>query len=178
RLASLLLSYIQAVCAFVAPRQPGASTAIIDRLSHSQALSVLKVLRSGNVRDDQDLDRYVFGTCRNTAMAMHHGNARQRRIADATAGVLPQSYDAPWMLADKARLESCLERLQKRARAVIIATFIDERDTEEIGRSMGLSAANVRVIRHRALAVLQRSFIRTRLFSLLAAPAESARPRR
>src|SRR6187402_2172717 len=38
RLVSLLLSYIQAVCAFVAPRQPGASTASIDRLSHSRAL--------------------------------------------------------------------------------------------------------------------------------------------
>jgi hypothetical protein len=38
RLASLLLSYIPAVCACVAPRQPGASTAIIDRLSHSRAL--------------------------------------------------------------------------------------------------------------------------------------------
>jgi hypothetical protein len=30
RLASLLLSYILLVCAFVAPRHPGASTAIID----------------------------------------------------------------------------------------------------------------------------------------------------
>src|SRR3954466_1162851 len=39
RLASLLLSYIQAVCAFVAPRHPGASAAIIDRLGHSRALS-------------------------------------------------------------------------------------------------------------------------------------------
>src|SRR5450432_1210892 len=38
RRASLLLSYIPAVCALVAPRQPGASTAIIDRLSHSRAL--------------------------------------------------------------------------------------------------------------------------------------------
>jgi hypothetical protein len=50
RLASLLLSYIPAVCAFVAPRQPGASTAIIDRLSHSRALipgaaSVLRFCR-------------------------------------------------------------------------------------------------------------------------------------
>ncbi|HEX7453799.1 MAG TPA: hypothetical protein VF294_16015, partial [Polyangiaceae bacterium] len=45
RLTSLLLSYIPAVCAFVAPRQPGASTAIIDRLSHSRALS-LKGLHS------------------------------------------------------------------------------------------------------------------------------------
>src|SRR5258706_11254437 len=39
RLASLLLSYIPAVCAFVAPRHPGASAAIIDRLSHSRARS-------------------------------------------------------------------------------------------------------------------------------------------
>ena len=39
-LASLLLSYIPAVCAFVAPRQRGASTAIIDRLSHSRALTL------------------------------------------------------------------------------------------------------------------------------------------
>ena len=31
RLASLLLSYIRAVCAFVAPRHPGASSAIVDR---------------------------------------------------------------------------------------------------------------------------------------------------
>ena len=38
RLASLLLGYIQAVCALVAPSQAGASTAIIDRLSHSRAL--------------------------------------------------------------------------------------------------------------------------------------------
>ena len=38
RQASLLLSYIPAVCAFVAPRLPGASAAIIDRLSHSRAL--------------------------------------------------------------------------------------------------------------------------------------------
>jgi len=38
RLASLLLSYIPAVCAFVAPRHPGASAAIFERLSYSRAL--------------------------------------------------------------------------------------------------------------------------------------------
>jgi len=37
RLASLLLSYVG--CAFVAPRDPGASTAIFVRLSHSRALT-------------------------------------------------------------------------------------------------------------------------------------------
>jgi len=44
RLASLLLSYIPAVCDFVAPRHPGASTTIFDRLSHSRALSSVSVV--------------------------------------------------------------------------------------------------------------------------------------
>jgi hypothetical protein len=39
RLATLLLSYLPAVCAFVAPCQSGASAAIIDRLSQPRALS-------------------------------------------------------------------------------------------------------------------------------------------
>ena len=39
RLASLRFSYIQRACAFVAPRQPGALTGIIDRLNHSWALT-------------------------------------------------------------------------------------------------------------------------------------------
>ena len=37
RLNALLLVYIPAVCALVAPFQPGTSTATSDRLSHSRA---------------------------------------------------------------------------------------------------------------------------------------------
>ena len=51
RLASLLLSYITAVCAFVAPRQPGASIATIDQLSHSSALSAPLAPLSGTHLD-------------------------------------------------------------------------------------------------------------------------------
>jgi len=42
RLASLLLSYAKGECAFVAPRHPRASTAIIDRLPHSRTLSIAR----------------------------------------------------------------------------------------------------------------------------------------
>jgi len=45
RLASLLLSYIPAVCAFVAPRHPGASAAIFDDLAIRGPLS-----QSGELR--------------------------------------------------------------------------------------------------------------------------------
>jgi len=54
RLASLLLSYIPAVCAFVAPRHPGASTAIFDRLSHSRALGSEQALE-GEAREISQL---------------------------------------------------------------------------------------------------------------------------
>src|SRR5450432_4500468 len=58
RLASLLLSYIPAVCAFVAPRQPGASIAIIDRLSHSRAL------RAGSRGGRKGLEQHFGGVAR------------------------------------------------------------------------------------------------------------------
>jgi RNA polymerase sigma-70 factor, ECF subfamily len=117
-------------------------------------LIVLRALRADQVTDVDNLDKYVFGTCRNTVMDMRRGNARQRRIADAAATALPEGYELPWAVADRTHLDQCLERLEARARTVILATFVDERDADDVGRSMGLSAGNVRVIRHRALAQL------------------------
>jgi RNA polymerase sigma-70 factor (ECF subfamily) len=67
---------------------------------------------------------------------------------------LPDGYELPWALADRSRLDGCLGKLEARARNVVLATFVDERDADDVGRSMGLSAGNVRVIRHRALAHL------------------------
>lgn len=128
--------------------------AAADDLVQQVLLVVLQALREGKVNDVDNLDKYVFGTCRNMAMSVRRGDARQRRIADEAAKSLPERYDAPWDLVDRARLDRCLERLEERARAVVLATFIDERDADEIGRSMGVSAGNVRVIRHRALAHL------------------------
>ena len=128
--------------------------AAADDLVQQVLLVVLEALREGKVNDIDNLDKYVFGTCRNMAMSVRRGDARQRRIADEAAKSLPERYDAPWDLVDHARLDRCLERLEERARAVVLATFIDERDADEIGRSMSVSAGNVRVIRHRALAHL------------------------
>jgi len=119
-------------------------------------LVVLQALRDGRVRDVDNLDGYVFGTCRHTVMDMRRGDARQRRIADESAATaLPEGYEPPWALADRARLDACLERLDARARAVVLATFVDERDADDIGRAVGVSPGNVRVIRYRALAALQ-----------------------
>jgi len=128
--------------------------AAAEDLVQQVLLVVLQALRAGRVEQVDNLDTYVFGTCRNMVMDMRRGNARQRRIADAAATALPDGYELPWALADRSRLDGCLEKLEARARNVVLATFVDERDADEVGRSMGLSAGNVRVIRHRALAHL------------------------
>jgi RNA polymerase sigma-70 factor (ECF subfamily) len=119
-------------------------------------LIVLQALRDGRVNDVGNLDKYVFGTCRNTVLDMRRGGVRERRIANAAAAMLPAGYEAPRELADRSPLDQCLEQLESRARTVALATFVDERDAVDVGRSMSLSAGNVRVIRHRAFAHLQR----------------------
>ena len=45
----------------------------------------------------------------------------------------------------------CLERLSERERTVLVMTFYDDMPAEALARELGLSPANVRVIRHRGL---------------------------
>jgi RNA polymerase sigma-70 factor (ECF subfamily) len=118
-------------------------------------LSVLQALRAGRVEEPTRLDAYVLGTCRNAVMDMRRGDARQRRVAQESAAGLPEGYEPSLHQVDRTRLEDCLRRLEARERAVVLATFLEDRDADEIGRTLSLSPGNVRVIRHRALAHLQ-----------------------
>jgi RNA polymerase sigma-70 factor (ECF subfamily) len=115
-------------------------------------LAVLQAVRAGKV---ENVAAYVFGTCRYAVRDMQRGEARQRKIAEANAAVLPAGFEPKVARVDRVRLEMCLLGLEPRDRAIVIATFAYDRDADEIGRAFDLSAGNVRVIRHRALAKLQ-----------------------
>jgi RNA polymerase sigma-70 factor (ECF subfamily) len=66
------------------------------------------------------------------------------------------SYEAPEPLAlDRERLAGCLERLAERERSVMLLSFFADKAADEVGAELGLSAGNVRVIRHRALGRLR-----------------------
>ena len=118
-------------------------------------LAVLQALRAGRVEDPTRLDAYVLGTCRNAVMDMRRGDARQKRVAQESAAGLPEGYEPSLLQVDPARLQRCLGELDARERAVVLATFIEDRDAVEIGHTLSLTPGNVRVIRHRALARLQ-----------------------
>jgi RNA polymerase sigma-70 factor (ECF subfamily) len=117
-------------------------------------LAVLTAMREGRVEEPERLDAYVLGTCRNAVMDVRRGDRRRQRLADEAGAVLPERYEPSWVTVDRFRLEDCLRGLEPRDRAVVLATFVEDRDADEIGAVMNLSAGNVRVIRHRALARL------------------------
>jgi RNA polymerase sigma-70 factor (ECF subfamily) len=118
-------------------------------------LAVLQAVREGKVEQPDRMGAYVLGTCRYTVRDIQRREARQRRVAEETAVIRPEGYEPRWAGVDLRRLENCMMGLEPRDRGVVMATFVYERDADEIGRAFDLSPGNVRVIRHRALARLQ-----------------------
>jgi RNA polymerase sigma-70 factor (ECF subfamily) len=52
---------------------------------------------------------------------------------------------------DREQLARCMQTLKERERTVVVMTFYDERTGADVAGFLGISAANVRVIRHRAI---------------------------
>jgi RNA polymerase sigma-70 factor (ECF subfamily) len=124
-------------------------------------VAVLEAARQGRIDDPQRLDRFVLGTCRNTASRVRQQAARTP-LADADAAnaaltALPPAH------ADLMGLFACLRELEERAQRVLQLAFFEERSAEEIAGALALSAGNVRVIRHRALAALRQCLDRGEL---------------
>ena len=52
---------------------------------------------------------------------------------------------------DHGQLARCVQNLKERERTVIVMTFYDEQTGADLAQFLGVSEANVRVIRHRAI---------------------------
>ena len=110
---------------------------------------------------------------------------RQRKIADRTRPSCQMSRAE--LVARRPCTARALPDGARRARpAIVLATFAYEHDTDEIGLTLELSAGNVRVMRHRALASSRpvsevRRDLQTRFLSRrwsICGPASSRRRRR
>lgn len=123
-------------------------------------LMTLERLRAGEVREPERIASFVLGACRMTVLEMRRGQRRRETILEkwvpAFAGTTDEAYEAPEPLAlDPDRLAACLEALSERERTVVVMSFFAEQAADEVGAQLGLSAGNVRVIRHRALGRLR-----------------------
>jgi len=118
-------------------------------------LMTLERLRAGKLREPERIASFVLGMCRMVVLEIRRGTWRRETLL-ATYGDMPEAVEAPEPMAvDADRLAGCVQALAERERTVVVLTFFAEKPSDEVATELGLSAGNVRVIRHRALARLR-----------------------
>ena len=131
------------------------SDAAADLMQHVMALTI-EQLRSGALREPERVASFVLGACRMMVIDQRRAERRRDDLLERYADDLPIAdiHVAPRL--DHRRVADCLERLPERERSVLVMTFYDDAPADAIAGQMGLSAGNVRVIRHRGLDKLRR----------------------
>jgi RNA polymerase sigma-70 factor, ECF subfamily len=90
-----------------------------------------------------------------TLLDLRRGAQRKERLLEQYgAELLPRTqWSVPHL--DHARLARCVEKLKERERSVVVMSFYDEQTGADVAGFLGVSEANVRVIRHRAIQQLR-----------------------
>jgi RNA polymerase sigma-70 factor (ECF subfamily) len=134
------------------------SRAAAKDLVQEVLLRVVQALRARRLDQPERLGSYVLGTCRNAARDALRVELKQERVARAAAvgaeGSVAPSEEPALEEQVVLRLFGCMGHLPQREAAVVRMSFWEDRLAEDIGARLGVSAGNVRVIRHRALVKL------------------------
>jgi len=130
-------------------RDPHAAHDLVQQV----LLTTLERLRAGKLREPERIASFVLGMCRMTVLDIRRGTWRREQLLETYGGT--EAFDAPEPALDGERLAKCLEALAERERSVVSLSFFAEQNGDEVGKALGLSAGNVRVIRHRALGKLR-----------------------
>jgi RNA polymerase sigma-70 factor (ECF subfamily) len=129
------------------------SAAAADDLVQQVLLKTIEALRAGRLRESEKLAPFVLGTCRMTVLDLRRNVRRQEQLLQEFGRILVP--DPPMPHLDDAQLARCVQALKERERSVVVMTFYDEHTAAESAGFLGVSEANVRVIRHRALKQLR-----------------------
>jgi RNA polymerase sigma-70 factor (ECF subfamily) len=122
-----------------------------DDLTQQVLVATLEALRAGRLREPEKLASFVLGTCRMTVLDLRRSAQRKERLLEQFGADLlaPAEWTMPQL--DHEQLTRCVQNLKERERSVVVMTFYDEQTSADIAGFLGVSEANVRVIRHRAI---------------------------
>jgi RNA polymerase sigma-70 factor (ECF subfamily) len=124
-------------------------------LTQQVLVTTLEALRAGRLREPEKLASFVLGTCRMTVLDLRRGAQRKERLLEQFgADLLAAQPFMPHL--DHEQLTRCVQNLKERERTVVVMTFYDERTGSDVASFLGVSEANVRVIRHRAVHQLRK----------------------
>jgi len=126
-----------------------------DLMQHVMTQTI-EQLRNGKVREPRHVTSFVLGTCRMTVLDLRRTEKRREDLLQKYGDDLPAATVSIAPRLDHQRVADCLERLPERERSVLVLTFYDDQPAEAVGAQLGVSAGNVRVIRHRGVEKLRR----------------------
>ena len=113
-------------------------------------IALLEAARAKRIVEVEHVDRFVLGTCRNSV-----ARVRQKASPWASEEALG-ALSVPPERIELGSLFGCLGALDPRGRQVLMMSFVEECTADEVALRLALSAVNVRVLRHRALASVRR----------------------
>ena len=122
-----------------------------DDLTQLVLITTLEALRAGRLREPEKLASFVLGTCRMTVLDLRRGAQRRARLLEQFGADLMRPTQPSTPQLDHEHLTRCVQALKERERTVVVMTFYDERTGADLAGFLGVSEANLRVIRHRAI---------------------------
>jgi RNA polymerase sigma-70 factor (ECF subfamily) len=122
-----------------------------DDLVQQVLITMLEALRARRVHNYDRLTSFALGTCRMTVLDLRRNRQRKERLLEQFREDVLAPVPPPAPRLDQEHLTDCVQKLKERERAVIVMTFYDEQTGSDVARFLGVSEANVRVIRHRAM---------------------------
>jgi RNA polymerase sigma-70 factor (ECF subfamily) len=127
-----------------------------EDLAQQVLIITLEALRAGRLREPEKIASFVLGTCRMTVLNLRRGAQRKEHLLEQFALdlVAPAAPAVPHL--DHDLLARCVQDLSERERTVVVMTFYDEQTGADMASFLGVSEANVRVIRHRAIHQLRK----------------------
>jgi len=127
-----------------------------EDLTQQVLITTLEALRAGRLREPEKLASFVLGTCRMTVLDLHRGAQRKERLLEQFGADLLAPVQPTMPCLDHDLLQRCVQSLKERERAVVVMSFYDEQTGADVASFLGISEANVRVIRHRAIHELRK----------------------
>jgi RNA polymerase sigma-70 factor (ECF subfamily) len=134
-------------------RHLGDEAAAADLVQDVLALVIAR-LRQGKVREPERVGSFVLGTARTMSRDVRRGQ-RRRSDRERQAALEVETQVGPVDPLPAERMDGCLAALGERERSVVVMSLCSGHTAPEIGEALGMSAGNVRVVRHRALSKLR-----------------------
>ena len=122
-----------------------------EDLTQQVLITTLEALRMGRLREPEKLASFVLGTCRMTVLDLRRGAQRKERLLEKFGADLLAPVQPALAHLEHEQLSRCVQNLKERERTVVVMTFYDEQSGADVAGFLGVSEANVRVIRHRAI---------------------------